>query len=55
MAERYHGLMQPMSSGKFCVDAVDDGTGVIVCSCWKTPYNDPQLTALPLLSRKLSS
>ena len=34
------------------VSAVDDGTGVISCCCWKTPYGDPQLNTLPLLSGK---
>jgi len=36
----------------WCVHAVDDGTGVISCMCWKTPYNDPLLDTLPRLSGK---
>ena len=33
---------------------VDDGTGVISCSCWKTPYGDKDLDTLPQLSSKFS-
>jgi len=44
-------------SAGFCdsiwfVHTVDDGTGVISCSCWKTPYGDPGLDNLRLLSGK---
>jgi len=36
------------------VHTVDDGTGVISCSCWKTPYGDPDLDTLPRLSGTFS-
>jgi len=44
-------------SGWFCngiqlVHTVDDGTGVITCLCWKTPFGDQDLHTLPQLSGK---
>lgn len=40
---------------KIILYAVDDGTGVITCSCWKTPYGDQDLRTLPQLSECISA
>lgn len=40
---------------KIILYAVDDGTGVITCSCWKTPYGDRDLDALSQLSERISA
>jgi len=34
------------------VHIVDDGTGVIKCTCWKAPYTDPHLNDLQRISGK---